>query len=1087
MCVEFVEQIIVALADEQAYLEARPDKDGLLERLAVQWQNLMIAAAEENCLGLVDLFGFYIELQEQLLADQDALGEAETVFLLAGISQLDDFFQIPTPEAMLAVLDFLQAPQWPSPLSDEDRGYFQELLEADRLRLLGVDDNAQDEEDSALSEEVPAVANSAEDGGFAYLDYVLLAEGPISVDPQLIAMIGGQCVLLQECWQSSATLPERLSLVLEAVEPIVRATAGIRLWAGHFVLTGLMKNLHGYQDDPDLLGDDTPMLINNALAAITHYCQDTQNLSVQQALDELFANPEWPYCLSSDDSHFLRQLFAQLKLQTAAVLVAEVVSADDISLIIPDDVDPQLLDMAFNDLPQLTEDFAKHLQAFLNRQDREALRTAQRVAHTLKGLANMLGVKGIANLTHRLEDILEFLHTQAQSPDAGLVEALMEAADMLAVLGEALLARRAPPPQALSVLQQLADGHYRLQTGEAATPVAANPSPAAEPLPDEQEAAGREDTFVRVPKALLDQLFRVAGEVKISDTQLDEQLKQIKALLKTGGERYRTLQRVLADLEQLLATTLNNPSVTAVHDGFDPLEMNRLNEMHSSISKLYEAAADSREIERTVEGYARKMSDTLLNLAHLHKDSLENVLATRLLAVESMVPRLQRTLRQACRVAGKQAELVVTGGQTLIDSQILNQLADPLMHILRNAVDHGLEPPAQRLAVGKPEHGLIQLSFVEETDRIAVVCEDDGRGINRAAIRQIAEAKGLIDSTASLSEQDIDRLILIPGFSTRSEVSQLSGRGIGMDVVYQEVIRLKGKLEIASTPGQGCRFTLSIPASALLLKAQVARCGPYALSLIQYGIEKVLLSSDGQLQADGNGFWFSYQDQRYPAYSMENLIGLPSADYGQLPDFHLLRVNLGQGEKVVVMVTELLDSRELVFKDLGSYVPHNPAMPGVTVLADGQISPVIDLPEALKHKSAYNQRVMDYVAHTVAVKLPRVLVVDDSLSARKSLALLLKDSGYDVATAIDGLDALAQIGQHAPDLVITDMEMPRMDGVALTRALKQQAETAPLPVLMITSRSTDKHRQEAKNAGVDAYLTKPWTETQLLQALEGLL
>jgi chemosensory pili system protein ChpA (sensor histidine kinase/response regulator) len=220
---------------------------------------------------------------------------------------------------------------------------------------------------------------------------------------------------------------------------------------------------------------------------------------------------------------------------------------------------------------------------------------------------------------------------------------------------------------------------------------------------------------------------------------------------------------------------------------------------------------------------------------------------------------------------------------------------------------------------------------------------------------------------------------------------------------------------------------------------------------------------------------------------MENLIGLPSADYGQLPDFHLLRVNLGQGEKVVVMVTELLDSRELVFKDLGNYVPHNPAIPGVTVLADGQISPVIDLPEALKHKSAYNQRVMDYVAHTVAVKLPRVLVVDDSLSARKSLALLLKDSGYDVATAIDGLDALAQIGQHAPDLVITDMEMPRMDGVALTRALKQQAETALLPVLMITSRSTDKHRQEAKNAGVDAYLTKPWTETQLLQTLEGLL
>ncbi len=1090
MCVELVEKIIELLADEQAYLEATPDKDGLLARLSSHWQEPVLLAGAENCLGVADLFTFYGELQEHFVDGKASLEADDVAFLLQGIGLLSDFFQIPSPEAMADILAFLQNPQWPTPVADEDRRYLQDLLEADRQSLLGADtvDPDEDRGEDVPQSEASARLDEDDDEVFCRLDTTLLAATPIGVDTALTTMIGGQCQLLQKQWQTAGEVSALIGQTLDALEPIVRATATIQLWGGHLVLTGLAKNLRCYQEDRGLLDDKTtqPLLVS-VLAAITDYFHNIGNPATYLDLVRLFENPEWPYCLSEEQSQFLLALFARQTLQSAAVIVAEQVFADDISLDMPDDVDPQLLDMAFNDLPQLTEDFAKLLQKFLSHQDREALRTAQRVAHTLKGLANMLGVKGIANVTHRLEDILEYLHTKAQLPDIALTEALIEAADMLAVMGEALLRRQVAPTQSLGVLQQLANEHYRLQTGEFAGVEMPTPTAPVADDPETADVANREDMFVRVPKALLDQLFRIAGEVKISDAQLDEQLKQIKALLKTGGERYRTLQRVIADLEQVLVSTLDSFAISTLHQGFDPLEMNRLNEIHGSISRLYEAAADSREIERSVEGYARQMSDTLLNLAHLHQDGLEHVLDTRLLAVESMVPRLQRTLRQACRVAGKQVELEVTGEGMLIDSQILNQLADPLMHIIRNAVDHGLETAEQRLQVGKPESGRLKLSFAEETDMIVVSCEDDGRGINREAIKQIALAKGLIDSSAHLSDADIDRLILIPGFSTRTQVSQLSGRGIGMDVVYQEVIRLKGKLDIASTPGQGCRFTLSIPASALLLKAKLVQCGNYTLSLIQYGIEQVFLSVDGTLEARGQDVWFACPSGHYKAYSMESLIGIPSPDYLHKGELHLLLVNLEQGEKVVVMVRELLDSRELVFKDLGNYVPHNPAMPGVTILADGQISPVVDLPEALKHKSAYSQRIMDYVAQTVVTKLPKLLVVDDSLSARKSLVILLKDSGYEVITAIDGRDALAQIELTPPDLVITDMEMPRMNGIELTQALRQQAETATLPVLMITSRSTDKHRQEASNAGVDAYLTKPWTETQLLQQLEGLL
>ncbi|MDD2722829.1 MAG: response regulator [Methylovulum sp.] len=1100
MQAQFVESIITTLDHELHCLQVGQDKEALLGRLSSDWQDLIALAGEQNYLGLADLLAFYVELQEQFIADKTSLNDHDWLFLSQGVALLKMFLQTGDAVAMTELLEFLQYPLWINPVAAEDIAYLQDLLATDRQLLA---------EPEILP--VPAVTTAGagqsssdevgdDEGGFCQIDPELLV-GQMTVDAALANMVGGQCVLLLQQWQAPANVPDLLAKTLEALQPIIRATETIQLWGGKWVLSGLLKNLQCYQEDMELIGDATPLLFEQAFAAISRYFQDMTAPSNQAALIEVFENPEWPFCLSEGQSAFLKQLFAQVQLAAKPVIAVESVAGQDMSLDIPDEVDPQLLDMVFLDLPAQTEDFAKFLHQFLKTKDREALHTAQRVAHTVKGLANMLGVKGLATLTHRLEDILELLHGQGLAPDNILAEALVEASDCLAAMGEALLMRTSAPEMSLVVLQKLADAHYRLQTGEISEmgeTGAAFPEPpngiVAEPAVGNQgmqDTVSREETYIRVPKNLLENLFRIAGEVKILDAQLDEQLKQVRSLLKSGGVRYRTLQRVITDLEQLIATGLNNQVASTAHDylegRFDHLEMNRFNEMHSSISRLYEATADSREIECAVENYLRKMHASVLGLTQLHEENLENILDTRLVPVESLTPRLQRTLRQACRMAGKQAELTVVGEDTLIDSQILNQLADPLMHIIRNAVDHGLETPEYRLQAGKPENGQITLSFAKETDRIVVVCADDGQGINRLAIRQVALSKGLVEPTATLNDQDIDRLILIPGFSTSASVSQLSGRGIGMDVVYQEIIRLKGKLEIYSSPGQGCQFTLSIPSSSLLLKATLAQCGAYTLSIIQYGIDQTIPSDEGEFHEAGEDMWFHYQGERYQAYGIESLVGVPAPYYARKTDFHVLLVNLGQGEKVAVMVEKLLDSRDLVFKDLGRYVPHNPAIPGVTILADGQVSAVLDLPEALRHKSTYNQRIMAFVAQTVVKKLPKILVVDDSLSARKSLATLLKDSGYEVATAIDGQDALSQIEASQPDLVITDMEMPRMNGVELTATLKQQRRTAKLPVLMVTSRSTDKHRMEAGIVGVNAYLTKPWSETELLQQIEALL
>jgi len=1102
MQAQFVENIITTLDHELHCLRAGQDKHGLQGLLSSDWQNFTTLAEEQNYLGLADLLVLYTELQDQFIADKTSLNDQDLIFLSRGIVLFKTFLQSADAVPLGKMLEYLQESFWINPVAAEDISYLHDLLEAD-LQLLAEPEILPVPEittavTTVVAEQASNDETNDEEGVFCQIDPEILTVGQITVDAALTDMIGGQCALLLQQWQAPADVPGLLAKTLEALQPIIRATETIQLWGGKWVLSGLLKNIQYYQEDMDLVNDETPLLLVQAFAAISKYFQDISAPSNQVALIEMFENPEWPVSLIDGQSAFLKQLFAQVQLAAKPDIVFESVDGEDMSLDIPDEVDPQLLDMVFIDLPTQTEDFAKFLHQFLKSKDRDALHSAQRVAHSVKGLANMLGVKGLATLTHRLEDILELLHKQKLSPDDTLAEALVEASDCLAAMGEALLMRSSAPEMSLRVLQKLADAHYRLQTGEigeAGETLLENPiSAVMKAVGDNQgtiDPVNREETYIRVPKNLLDNLFRIAGEVKILDAQLDEQLKQIRSLLKSGGVRYRALQRVISDLEQLIATGLNNqvaiPSHESVEGRFDHLELNRFNEMHSSISRLYEATADSREIESVVENNMRKMHTKVLGLTQLHEENLKNILDTRLVSVESLTPRLQRTLRQACRMAGKQAELTVIGQDTLIDSQILNQLADPLMHIIRNAVDHGLENPEHRIQAGKPENGQIILNFAKETDRIIVVCADDGQGINRLAIKQVALNKGLIEPTAILNDQELDRLILIPGFSTSASVSQLSGRGIGMDVVYQEIIHLKGKLEICSTPGLGCRFTLSIPSSSLLLKATLAQCGAYTLSIIQYGIDQTIPSGEGELQEVGQDMWFIYQRQRYQAYSIESLVGVPEPYFARKTDFNVLLVNLGQGEKVAVMVEKLLDSRDLVFKDLGRYVPHNPAIPGVTILADGQVSAVLDLPEALRHKSSYNQRIMAFVAQTVVKKLPKILVVDDSLSARKSLATLLKDSGYEVITAIDGQDALSQIEASPPDLVITDMEMPRMNGVELTATLKQQRRTAKIPVLMITSRSTDKHRMEAGIVGVNAYLTKPWSETELLQHIEALL
>lgn len=1057
--------------------------------LLPHWQEALESLSDSDYLGITELLAAYNDRLENAVSDAalQRLGEWAAL--------LQTFLSSASPESMQALLAFLNAPVWETPIADEQLELLAELLEADRLML------------STELSSVPEAFESADldivDGdAFCSVDTALLESASIEIDADLLPMFSEQLRELLVEWKNPQLSPDVLiASVREKIALLGRAAEAIELWGIKQLLIGFERNLALFEEDPELVAPDSELagLIADVLASLHAYFVDFANATHYRALLQSFANPEWPYCLGEEDTQFLDALLQKVFIRTANALVAEQARPDDVSLAVQTDTDAELLDMLLHELPLLADEFSRQLQRVINAGDLSALIPAQRAAHTLKGLANTAGIKGVANLTHRLEDILEMLGNANLLPGKALAECLSEAGDCLETMAEATARLQPAPENALAALQRVMDWHYRLRA-EGVTVAGQPPQENAVTnrlisQHDDEESDARpnvetaqEETYIRVSKTTLDQLLRIAGETRTLNAQLREAAGHIKTAVKAGRERHRAMQKLIAALEHRLNMQfIPDGVVSASHAGFDPLEMNCYSEMHEALARLHELTNDNREVDLHIDAQIRKINDLLVTQTDFYKENLQHVLHSRLTPAKSLEARLQRIVRQACRSTGKSAELSIDGGDTMIDSQILTVLAEPLLHMLRNAVDHGLEMPEVRLVQGKESSGRLTLSFARHGDTIRIDCRDDGRGLDHEAIRATAERKGLIDPQTALTPQESQRLILLPGFSTRETSTQLSGRGIGMDVVHQQILKLKGTLDIESEPGQGCCLHLTLPADTLTVRALLIQSGGRLLALSSYPIERCVLSTDGILQETPHGLTFSYAGHPYPAIAVETLLRLPPYDYSAVRLFPVLLVNSGAGEKTALLVPKITGHQEVVFKTLGNYVANLPGISGVTILATGQVAPVVDVPGLIAQQALRGKIPADFTLQELPQALPKLLVVDDSLSARKSLAMLLKDSGYDVSTAIDGVDAMNQVRREAPDLILTDLEMPRMTGLELSSALRSSADNKHIPIIMITSRSTEKHRQEAQAAGVDAYLTKPWTEQHLLDQVDSLL
>ena len=1074
------------------------------EILAEELSEFSLLLADEAPL-VADL----IALAAERIEEVDSLSAAPLSELKPLLIEL---LQQPDQKQAAAVLDLLADSRWPEPLDQEERD---DLLQLIRESLPGEPDAAAaadqpDEADAAETETAPDVPGSdpfidtsAPTDRFCKVDMSLLEQEGPSLDPGILAMLVDSLQQLEQQWQQPTDDPEvLLESSQDALLPLSRACATVNLTGVQLLLQGLSTNLQFYLQHPDQFSDHSRTHLVHCLGTLHQYLEAPDNKSIREDLIDCLSDDILPIHAGPQEAAFISGLLALTSIRSPNEVERQTATPEDIDLGTAEEVDPQLMEMLCDELPQLVDEFQQHLQTVVADRDSSGLLPAQRAAHTIKGLANMAGIRGLANLTHHLEDILEVLTDSATLPGEQLSQDLTDAADCLAQMCDVITESAPPPEAALAQLQQMMDWFYRLQT-EGVECAASELSEeerdrrrklaeaqAAEPRPDApapQES--RETTQIRVPVDILDNLFRIAGESSTLNAQLDDALLQLRRLTRSNRERQRALQQVLLEMEQQLQDQFTlSPALQEDDANFDPLEMDRYQDIHTTLSQLQEAVADVREVDQQTDLQLRQLAELHAAQANLQKESLENVLNTRLVPARSISSRMQRIMRQACRAAGKQARLIIEGESVMMDSQILNQLADPLMHIIRNAVDHGLETPHLRFEAGKDETGTLKIRFSQHQGKVQVSCEDDGAGINLQRVREIAERKQLIQPDAVLSEAEIQRLILVPGFSTRDEISQLSGRGIGMDVVYQQVTRMQGTLNIHSQPGKGTRFDLSMPASSLLVHTLLVRSASgriYALS--SHSISQNLLSLDGRLEKREDATFFMTSEGEYPAYTLEGLTGEPVPDYPGMRVHPVILVQLDQGEMAAVLVPEILAHREQVFKSMGEHVPDIPGIPGLTILANGEIAPILDLQARVRARHSALATVLDTPVAGLDLHLPRLLVVDDSLSARKTLETLLNDSGFEVTTAIDGLDALDKIRTNPPDLILTDLEMPRMSGMELAAIVRNSQKFSDIPIIMITSRSTRKHRGEAEAAGVSAYLTKPWTETAVLDQIQQLL
>jgi chemosensory pili system protein ChpA (sensor histidine kinase/response regulator) len=576
--------------------------------------------------------------------------------------------------------------------------------------------------------------------------------------------------------------------------------------------------------------------------------------------------------------------------------------------------------------------------------------------------------------------------------------------------------------------------------------------------------------------------------VSIFRSRLEQQVSSIDFNL---AELSRTVTRLKEQLRKLEMETEAQILHRHQDDGprredFDPLELDRYSAIQQFSRALAESTSDVASIQALLDNLAREAQNLLLQQSRVITELQNGLMRTRMVPFQRHVQRLTRIVRHVAGEIGKRVELAVEGASGELDRQVLERMLPPFEHMLRNAVVHGIEMPADRVAKGKPETGRITVSLYREGAEVVIVVRDDGAGMNVRAIRDKAVAMGLVDPRHSLTDEEAMQLILEPGFSTAGKVTQAAGRGVGMDVVATEVKKLGGALFIESTPGAGTKFTVRLPFTLAISQALIVRVIDEMYALPLPTVEGVvrLVRSEVERHLHEDTPTFEYGGQKYRFQHLGAYIGSgPSLLPEQDVSMSVILVRAGEHSTALV-TDELVGSREIVVKSVGPQISGIRGISGATILGDGRIVVILDVGALVR--SEWRRPGLEY-SRDREDKRTFALVVDDSITVRRVTQRLLERNGMRVMTAKDGVDAVSILQDHAPDVILLDIEMPRMDGYEVASHVRNDPRLKDIPIVMITSRVGEKHRARAIEIGVNDYLGKPYQEAQLLDAIEPLV
>ena len=777
----------------------------------------------------------------------------------------------------------------------------------------------------------------------------------------------------------------------------------------------------------------------------------------------------------------------------------EVVSVPVLSTIplLRDEIDEQLLPIFLEEAVDLNQGIAAQLRAWRSDPaNTEAVRILERFLHTLKGSARMAGAMNLGEITHALETRVDQVNRRgAASPEVideietafeairQIIERLQrgESLDQPVVRQSENVAGSGPSgaieqkavPQTDHVMVERRTDRTRLVDADA-----------------EAEAVQQQATL-RVRANVIDRLVNEAGELSIARSRIEGEMRSLKESLLDLTENVIRLRRQLREIEIQAESQMQSRTAVAdeKHTGFDPLEFDRFTRFQELTRMMAESVNDVATVQQNLLKNLDDANAAIVAQARLNREVQQELMAVRMVPFGSLADRMYRIVRQTSKELNKRANLEIKGGQVELDRSVLDKIAAPLEHMLRNAIAHGLESREERVARGKPEIGEVSLSLTQEGNEIILLLADDGAGLDYKRIHARAVAAGLLAAGQEADEDQLADLIFTPGFSTAEEISQIAGRGVGMDIVKTEIGSLGGRIEISSVTGQGTEFRLIIPLTLAVTKALLVRAGNKSYAVPSSMIEQVLDLKETALHRIRDAGSAEWMGHHYAFSYLPHLLGDPGALPEQHRQYWMLLVRSG-ARRVAVLVDELLGNEEIVVKNIGPQLARVIGVDGATVLGNGQVVLILN-PVALStrapvevHTSSTGSDVhkdAPDLVEPVPAMLPTVMVVDDSLTVRKITGRLLAREGYQVLLAKDGVEALEQLLDVVPDAMLVDIEMPRMDGFDLTRNIRADARLKNIPIIMITSRTADKHRNYAFDIGVNQYLGKPYQEDELLR------